>query len=39
MLYDNLSVHKSWTKTLWDFVMRSELVGTCRGKRCEGAGT
>lgn len=31
--YDSLEVHHSWTKTLWDFVTRSDLSGTSRVKR------
>lgn len=31
--YENLAHHRSWTKTLWDYVMRSDLDGTCRVKR------
>jgi sphingolipid delta-4 desaturase len=31
--YDNLVSHSSWTKTLWDYLMRPDLNGTSRVKR------
>ncbi len=31
--YDDLHVHASWTRTLWDFVMRTDIDGTSRVKR------
>lgn len=31
--YDSLHQHQSWTKTLWDYVMRSDVGGNSRVKR------
>ena len=31
--YEPLMTHASWTKVLWDFVMRADVDGTSRGKR------